>query len=184
MPQLKKFVILSCILLLFSSIVSGCSASPCDLTDDEVLAKFEESKELYNLFYLSAAEGDGNDAIESDSGEIFYRVSDENICTKEKLNTLLCSHFDADTVTEMWADGPYMESNGYLYSNESARGTDITLVDETLAVSRPSKKKIVLTAAVRYDSDLDGSIDSTEEYEFILQNTDDKWVFTDYPCYW
>lgn len=159
------------------------SSEPTAPSDEMVLEAYRAAREAYNWFDLCALEGHQDEKKEL-NGMIYARVADERFPNMDSLRSYLKALFSDEVVDGLLPIGgqQYVEIDGQLYTNEGARGTDITKGAVTLSVIWPQEGE-GMSCTVRaevelLDEETLSTVVGSEVYEFPYQKVGDKWVFT------
>lgn len=136
--------------------------------------------EVYSWFAMCPLDVDPE---QPDEQGVMFRVYDDRLNTREKLETVVRDYFSEEIANALLASGVYSEEGGYLYTGETYRDIDPTIALVEYAVAEQTEDKVWYTATVYY-SETEGEITSIDEYTFLRENIDGKWLFTDFWFFW
>ncbi len=154
----------------------------------------KEAKTAYEWFVVCKLEGDWDmPGVEINGktypgiwidGGIYRKVKDERYNTREKLDKYLRTLFSGEIVEQLWGEdcGGYKEVDGFLYTNDGARGEDPSIAKEEYSTKEFSDDKAVYRVLVTHAQD--GEVFDTREHEFVMEKINGNWVFTTFPFYW
>ncbi len=191
---------LICVVALLSALLSiypapcegaggpfPASAQISDLPEDFILPEdagpeeiMSAALEIYSWFAMGTLDVDP--FAPSADGTLF-RVYDERLNTKAKLSSILHAYFSDEICRELLSSGVYREEDGYLYSGIDSREINPAIAETQYYISYEDGETQHITAAVFY-SEEEGVITSMEEYTFLREKIDGKWLFTDFWFFW
>ena len=117
--------------------------------------------------------GDGN----------VWRVADDTLCRYDVMMRLLGHTFSKEIVEEMMAYEVYTIIDGVLYGTSGGRPIDPNIAYVDYEQTESGDDRVVYTATVHYwDEGENGA--APDEFEFVRQQIDGRWVFTQFPFFW
>jgi hypothetical protein len=137
--------------------------------------------ELYSWFTISPLDVDP-DLISADG--FLYRVADEELCRNEVIMQLLSDTFSAQIIEEMMMYEVYTVIDGMLYTTAGGgRGIDQNISFVEYEETYSDEQKIVYRVVVHYHGEAEFYM-LPDEFEFIREKIDDKWLFTQFIFFW
>jgi len=112
-----------------------------------------------------------------------WRVADETLCNNETMMGLLNDTFSEEIVDEMLAYEVYTVINGMLYGTSGGRPIDPNISWVEYEETYSDEFEIIYTATVHYYGEGENGVEP-DVFEFIRQQIDEKWVFTQFPFFW
>ena len=146
--------------------------------EDAILRAYNEATEAANWFRIGSMQTNWNDYV--DIGDIRYYKT-VRFDTRRDLREYLKGLFSVSIVDELLSNDRYIDYDGRLYSNDSARGADIFMGREIYSITRDNEEKYTLTVTVEvYGNDAE-TVEGYEEFIFTYENISGRWVFTAFP---
>ena len=166
-----------------TSSASSASSSSGGLTEEDVLAAYREAAEVYDWFDLCPMPVSGETVT---FGDYSYQPSAQaDITTYAQLKARLTSLFSDEIVEKLLGGTPplYRDINGRLYVLEAARGSDINLLDKTVAAAQGDADHWTVTLtfyADSYDIDPSAAVIGWSKETLNYENTAAGWRFTSF----
>ncbi|HBE13480.1 MAG TPA: hypothetical protein DCY74_04855, partial [Clostridiales bacterium] len=156
-----------------------------ELAGEENLAFFYNAMEIYSWKAMGVTGFELDYSKKTTGGDtvIYTKVAGGAYDTMEKVDTLLKIYFSDPLCAEI-KDGLFWETDGALYVVDAARGSDITIVGETLYLTRETDSTRTYTMVVERDEDMNGETNTLSSYVYEAQNINGTWRFTVFPFYW
>ena len=146
--------------------------------EDAILRAYNEATEAANWFRIGSMQTNWNDYV--DIGDIRYYKT-VRFDTRRDLREYLKGLFSVSIVDELLSNDRYIDYDGRLYSNDSARGADIFMGRESYSITRDNEEKYTLTVTVEvYGNDAE-TVEGYEGFIFTYENISGRWVFTAFP---
>lgn len=137
--------------------------------------------ELYSWFTISPLDVDP-DLISPDG--YLYRVADEELCLNEVISALLAEHFSEEVISEIMLYEVYTVIDGMLYTTAGGgRGMDENISSVKYEETYRDEEKIIYTVTVSYYGEAEFYM-LPDEFEFIREKINDRWVFTQFTFFW
>ena len=143
-------------LLLMLVLLDGCGrlAAPREPvlpvgdapTTQKVLEAYAAASEVYSWFDLASLPYDPEDVMEE--GDLtYYRVTEERTPTLAALRDLAETYFTPELADSLFALAPdqYRDINGALYTTGGGRGSNLYLLDTTMAAERADETRWTVT---------------------------------------
>lgn len=157
------------------------------LDDSKFYSSFHKAAEAWWWFYVDTMPLKGTPGS---NGEIIIEFKDYNEVDYEGIETLkdledyLKSIFFDEIAESMLESGRYFDVDGKLCTVAMGRGTNHSYgkIDE-VNTNNINDKKIEYTVLVEKLDD-DYEVEGYEKFTFILEKTENGWVFTTFPAWW
>ena len=141
-----------------------------------ILQRIEAARAVYELFSVSKPQLDKEDSVEYESGLFFYRVTDPNLNTMEKMQAFVGTYFSEEITQRLLNIGMYAEIDGSLYAVDV--GMQPHTVSGSPQVEVTEKTKTSETYRLTFSENPDRA------YQFVYAQAEDgKWVFTQFELY-
>lgn len=161
-----------------------------DVPQEEiVLADYDAALTLWAWSFMTTPPTDNAPEQTTIDGYTYCSAAIPGISTLADMRALLCRYFDEALVDEWMNSEPphrYEEVDGKLFVLSADRGSDLSIGDETFAVTLLEDGGVV-TQTVCYQ-DYDAKSDTmkltgeTETFEYPFTLVDGHAVFSDFPC--
>ncbi|NLO90330.1 MAG: hypothetical protein GX088_08440 [Clostridia bacterium] len=179
----NKILIIAMVVAFLVIILVACTTpTMTELTDEEIMDLYNKAKEAYGWFDLTTIPFDSEKYIEI-NGEKYYEVVQPGITSKKVLADYL-NEFFTENITEglmAASSNRYVERDGKLYVLPADRGTDIFKGEESYELSRVSDNQIKLMVKVEiYDDPDKRNVIDYEQYDYLLELTDNGWRFKNF----
>lgn len=178
----KKTWIIVIVVAILAFSAACAQTAVTQLTDDEVLELYNKANEAYGWFDLTTIPYDSEKYIEVD-GEKYFEVAYSGINSIKALEDYLNEYFTEDVTEGLMAASAnlYVGRDGKLYVLPADRGTDIFKGEESYKVVRVSERQIKLTVTVEiYGDPEQKNITGYEQYDFVLEFSDNCWRFKNF----
>lgn len=161
-------------------------------SETQVRMAFEKALEVYGWFDLCALDFDSADKTEY-GGSTYYRVLNDEVPTYDALRALVYDLFDTATADALLQQDsetpPYIGVDGALYTQDFARGSDITKGEYELTVGQESRTCFLCKARVETLEFNDGykeyrRVSGYEEHTYRYELVGSRWVFTDFELFY
>ncbi len=146
-------------------------------TPEEIILS---AMEIYSWFTICPLDVDPE--LPGGDGTV-YRVADEILCSYDIMLRLLDFTFGAEVVEEMLANGVYTVIDGMMYGNAGGRPIDPNICEVSYEETYADEEKVVYTVVVSYH-EIDGVSAEPDVLEFVRENVDGQWLFTQFPFFW
>lgn len=158
----------------------------------QVRTAFGKAVEVYGWFDLCAMDFDSADKV--DRGDrTYYRVISDEVPSYDVLRTLVFDLFDTATGERLLDEDskapPYIDANGALYTQDFARGSDVTKGEYELTVEQESQTCFLCKVRVETLEFNDGykeyrRVTGHEDYTYHYELVGNRWVFTDFELFY
>lgn len=163
---------------------SQSSPEAAPVTAEELI---EPAMEAYTWCMVYSLPCDPNDAVSLD-GWPAYRVTDPRFPDYDSLYRYLTGIFSQEMVDNtLLSGGNYVNVDGALYSHDGARGSNIFVGGVTYAMGEETDTRREIIASVEYLVDPAAEtpeVEKVEEYTFVQEKIDGKWLFTQFPYFY
>ncbi len=137
--------------------------------------------ELYSWFTISPLDVDP-DLISPDG--YLYRVADEELCQNEVISHLLAETFSEEVIREIMMYEVYTVIDGLLYTTAGGgRGIDENISFVEYEEVYADEAKVIYNVTVHYHGEAEFYM-LPDEFEFIREKIDERWVFTQFTFFW
>lgn len=145
---------------------------PLDYTAQEIIVAAEKE---YAWFVTEPLSHDENQSITVD-GIKYYKVTDENKNTAEKLSHILSGYFSSEVIENLLANGMYVTGDdGFLYTKAEGKKANDDIASVEYTTAEVGENECYLKAEVTYKSS-----GETKIYSYDYAKVDQKWVFIDF----
>lgn len=161
-------------------------ASARPLTEEEVLAAYEQAVGIYDWFELSPLEDSGGSVTVD--GAVYRRVDHPGVGDMDDLRTCLRSVFSEEVTERLLTDGGtavrYREIDGALYVTGQGRSRDSGKGGASAFVEKKEDGVYAVNVAVELLDEDGVTVSGLECWAFPYAFVNGRWVFTDfYPAY-
>ena len=136
---------------------------------------------------LTACAGSGNPSSEGSSQQSSQSSPEAAPVTAEELIEPAMEAYTWCMVYTLLSGGNYVNVDGALYSHDGARGSNIFVGGVTYAMGEETDTRREIIASVEYLVDPAAEtpeVEKVEEYTFVQEKIDGKWLFTQFPYFY
>lgn len=157
--------------------------------DDEPAAVINTAMMVYSWFELGSIDVDVTQTVQmpfdnDDEVNTWYRVADENINTYESMQAFLHNFFSEEITQALLAKGVCKEAeDGYLYFANESREVTVFIENVDYDIKSSTDTRVVYEAEVTYGAGFEGE-DNIQTMEFVCEQIDGAWVFTQFPYFY
>lgn len=192
----RKLLVCLALVLALSFVLCGCGDKPVtnpvsssesdagsiDGEDVEIPEHFfSDALEAYSWFEMCTMPTCEETAPGNDELRL---VEDPVLQDYDAFVKYMQNLFSQDIVDRLFGYGVYENVEGKTYCMDMARGADITILEEENHPAVKEDGKLVYVVNVSYGDPETEVVESTEEYRFVAEVIDGRYVFTEFPFFW
>ena len=162
-------------------------SSSSSIPQEDAQTALADGMEAFGWFNFGGLKCDYEDTKTAENGWTYYHVTDPRFPDYQSFLDYLGDIFSQEIVEELMGDRLFEDFDGKLYSLDGARGSNILVGDVVYSTKSADENKIVYLAEVTYIKDPaqdPPQVDRVEEYEFVRELKDGKWLFTAFPFFY